>query len=228
MLIDDKGTIQSEKSFSTPDAPERGIFDVLERAANTLDTTVADILSQTQTFAHGTTVSTNALITRRGAKVGVLFTSGFEDTLAIGRGPIGRVGGLPQSQAMDFLHTEPPAPLVRPDMIKGIDERIDANGDILIPLNRNSALKTIRGLVAAGAESFAICFLWAFRNPRHEQQIAAIIKKLRPVYQLACHMRSPLAWVNSSARSPLLLTRILGLSQIHTFGTWIMAFHQKG
>ena len=180
VLIDDKGTIQSEKSFSTPDAPERGIFDVLERAANTLDTTVADILSQTQTFAHGTTVSTNALITRRGAKVGVLFTSGFEDTLAIGRGPIGRVGGLPQSQAMDFLHTEPPAPLVSPDMIKGIDERIDANGDILIPLNRNSALKTIRGLVAAGAESFAICLLWAFRNPRHEQQIAAIIQEIAP------------------------------------------------
>ena len=72
---------------------------MLERAANTLDTTVADILSQTQTFAHGTTVSTNALITRRGAKVGVLFTSGFEDTLAIGRGrSIGRVGGLPQSR----------------------------------------------------------------------------------------------------------------------------------
>ena len=67
---------------------------------------------ETERFAHGTTVSTNALIQRRGARVGLITTGGFEDTLIIARGPVGRAGGLPQSKAMDFLHTEPPPPLV--------------------------------------------------------------------------------------------------------------------
>ena len=102
-MIDEDGVIRINKVLSTPKAPEQGVFDVLSRAATALNTSVPEILSQTGVFAHGTTVSTNALITRRGAKVGVLFTAGFEDTLAIGRGPIGRVGGLPQSRAMDFL-----------------------------------------------------------------------------------------------------------------------------
>ena len=86
-MIGEDGVIRTDKAFSTPDAPERGIFDVLGRAATSLNTSVSDILSRTGIFAHGTTVSTNALITRRGARVGVLFTAGFEDTLAIGRGP---------------------------------------------------------------------------------------------------------------------------------------------
>ena len=103
VLIDADGIVRTEKSFSTPQSRERGVFDVLERAARTLNTSVSDILSHTDIFAHGTTASTNALIERRGARVGVLFTAGFEDTLGIARGPIGRVGGLPQSQAMDFI-----------------------------------------------------------------------------------------------------------------------------
>ena len=108
VLIDEDGTIRTEKAFSTPEARERGVFDVLSRAATALNTSVDDILARTDIFAHGTTASTNALIQRRGARVGVLFTAGFEDTLAIARGPIGRVGGLPQQMAMDFVHTEPP------------------------------------------------------------------------------------------------------------------------
>ncbi|MGB0630928.1 MAG: hydantoinase/oxoprolinase family protein [Alphaproteobacteria bacterium] len=180
VMIGDDGVIRTDKAFSTPDAPERGIFDVLGRAATALNTSVSDILAHTGIFAHGTTVSTNALITRRGAKVGVLFTAGFEDTLAIGRGPIGRVGGLPQSQAMDFLHTEPPAPLVPRDMVRGVPERIDAGGRVVVPLDRAAARTAIEELMDAGAESLAICLLWAFRNPEHEQQVAALIQEIAP------------------------------------------------
>ncbi|MEE2997561.1 MAG: hydantoinase/oxoprolinase family protein [Pseudomonadota bacterium] len=180
VMIGDDGVIRTDKAFSTPDAPERGVFNVLGRAAAALNTSVPDILSRTGIFAHGTTVSTNALITRRGAKVGVLFTSGFEDTLAIGRGPIGRVGGLPQTQAMDFLHTEPPTPLVPQDMIRGVCERIDAAGKMVIPLDVITARLAIQELVDAGAESLAICLLWAFRNPDHEEQVAALSQEIAP------------------------------------------------
>lgn len=180
VMIDENGSIHFDKAFSTPDAPERGVFDVLGRAATAMNTSVPDILSRTGVFAHGTTVSTNALITRRGAKVGVLFTAGFEDTLAIGRGPIGRVGGLPQSQAMDFLHTEPPPPLVSRNMIRGVSERMDAQGAPVFPLDRKQARTAIGELIDQGAESIAVCLLWAFRNPEHEQQIASLIRETAP------------------------------------------------
>ncbi|PPR10246.1 MAG: Acetophenone carboxylase gamma subunit [Alphaproteobacteria bacterium MarineAlpha11_Bin1] len=176
VVIDDSGFIRTDKAFSTPDAPERGIFDVLDQASAALNTSISEMLTRTDTFSHGTTVSTNALITRKGAKVGVLFTSGFEDTLAIGRGPIGRVGGLPQSRAMDFLHTEPPPPLVPSEMIRGICERMDAKGKIVIPLDKDSVRNAVGELLDKGAESFAVCLLWAFQNPRHEQQIGSLIQ----------------------------------------------------
>src|SRR4051794_33195115 len=121
--IDNAGRLRFEKAFSTPQAPEKGIFDALDELAKGAQLDVRDLLAQTERFAHGTTVSTNALIQRRGARVGLIATTGFEDTLIIGRGPVGRAGGLPQSKAMDFLHTEPPPPLVPKSMIRGVSER---------------------------------------------------------------------------------------------------------
>ncbi|MFT5487218.1 MAG: N-methylhydantoinase A [Paracoccaceae bacterium] len=180
VLIDTDGIVRTEKSFSTPQSRERGVFDVLERAARTLNTSVSDILSHTDIFAHGTTASTNALIERRGARVGVLFTAGFEDTLAIARGPVGRVGGLPQSQAMDFIHTEPPAPIVPPDMVRGVVERIGSDGCIVTPLNEAALRQSIGDLIALGAESLAVCLLWAFRNPEHEERVATICAEVTP------------------------------------------------
>lgn len=180
VVIDTDGIVRTEKSFSTPDSRERGVFDVLERAARTLNTSVSDILSRTDIFAHGTTASTNALIQRRGARVGVLFTAGFEDTLAIARGPVGRVGGLPQSQAMDFIHTEPPEPIVPPDMVRGVVERIGSDGRIVTPLNETALRNSIGGLLAHGAESLAVCLLWAFRNTEHEERIAIICEEVAP------------------------------------------------
>ena len=93
--IDSDGQLKFEKSFSTPSAPEDAVFDVLRLLADGEATGLGDILSDTVRFGHGTTVSTNALIQRRGARVGLITTRGFEDTLIIARGPIGRAGGLP-------------------------------------------------------------------------------------------------------------------------------------
>lgn len=180
VLIDADGVVRTEKAFSTPGAPERGIFDVLGRAAGALNTSVADILARTDIFAHGTTVSTNALIQRKGARVGVLFTAGFEDTLAIGRGPIGRVGGLPQARAMDFLHTEPPAPLVPRRMVRGVYERIGSDGAVVTPLDIAAAGTAIGALLADGMESLAVCLLWSFRNAEHERRIAELAQTLAP------------------------------------------------
>ena len=178
--IDGQGRLRFDKAFSTPKAPEQGILNALAALAQSTGIDVGTLLAETERFAHGTTVSTNALIQRRGARVGLITTTGFEDTLIIARGPVGRAGGLPQSKAMDFLHTEPPPPLVPKTMVRGVTERVIADGTVLVALNEAEARDAIAALVAAGAESLAVCLLWSFRNPAHERRVREIAREVAP------------------------------------------------
>src|SRR6266568_2506654 len=144
--IDGDGRLRFEKAFSTPRAPEQGILDALAALAKVAGIDITQLLRETARFAHGTTVSTNALIERRGARVGLITTRGFEDTLIIARGPVGRAGGLPQSKAMDFLHTEPPPPLVPKRLIRGVTERVVADGNVLVRLDEEETRTAIADL----------------------------------------------------------------------------------
>ncbi len=93
--IDAEGRITFDKAFSTPREPAQGVLDAISQLARNQSETLQDVLRAAVKFAHGTTVCTNALIQRKGAKVGLLVTHGFDDTLVIGRGPVGRTVGLP-------------------------------------------------------------------------------------------------------------------------------------
>ncbi len=174
------GRISFDKAFSTPSAPEQGIVDVLERRAAARALPLERYLANSDRFAHGTTVSTNALIQRRGAVVGLFTTRGFEDTLEIARGPVGRTGGLPQSKAMAFLHTNPPPPLVPRRLVRGLGERVTATGEIIAPLDPDETENAIRALLEAGIESLAVCLLWAFHNPVHEQLVREVAQRIAP------------------------------------------------
>src|SRR6266568_6280826 len=178
--IDGDGRLRFEKAFSTPRAPEQGILDALAALAKVAGVDIRQLLGETARFAHGTTVSTNALIQRRGARVGLITTAGFEDTLIIGRGPVGRAGGLPQSKAMDFLHTEPPPPLVPKALVRGVSERIMNEGKVLARLDEDETRSAIAALIGAGIESLAVCLLWSFRNPIHERRVREIARSLAP------------------------------------------------
>ncbi len=178
--IDGAGRLDFEKSFSTPDAPEDAVLDVLRRLARRDATDLRGLLSDTVRFGHGTTVSTNALIQRRGARVGLITTAGFEDTLIIARGPVGRAGGLPQSLAMDFLHTEPPEPLVPKALTRGVGERVTASGEELCAVDPDQARRAITELLGLGIESLAVCLLWSFRDPAHEREIGRIAADVAP------------------------------------------------
>jgi N-methylhydantoinase A len=188
--IDGAGRLRFDKAFSTPAAPEQGILNALATLAKGAGLDIRRLLGETERFAHGTTVSTNALIQRRGARVGLITTRGFEDTLIIARGPVGRAGGLPQSKAMDFLHTEPPPPLVPKALIRGVSERIVASGKVLARLNEEETRAAIAALLVAGTESLAVCLLWSFRNPVHERRVREIARELAPdlPVSLACEI----------------------------------------
>jgi N-methylhydantoinase A len=114
-------------------------------------------------IVHGTTVGTNALLQRRGARTALVTTAGFEDVLVIGR------QARPELYNLNAIK---PDPLVSDGLRFGIRERVVANGEVLEPLT-DAEVERIRGAVEkSGAESVAICLLFSFLHPQHEQRIA--------------------------------------------------------
>src|SRR5213083_1464293 len=120
---------------------------------------------------HGTTVATNAILERRGARAGLLTTEGFRDLLEIGRLRLSRLYDL------DF---ERPAPLVPRRWRREIRERVNHRGEVVTPLDRDSAAAAIDRLLDEGVESIAVCFLHAYANPAHEAQVGAMIRERAP------------------------------------------------
>ena len=126
-------------------------------------------------LVHGTTLITNAIIERKGAKTGLITTKGFRDALEIGR-----------ERRYDIydISLENPEPLVPRFLRREVSERLDNTGQVLIPLDRAEALAEIRRLVADGVEAIAVCLLHSFRNPKHELLIQQLIVKEFP--RIAC------------------------------------------
>ncbi|MBM3570395.1 MAG: hydantoinase/oxoprolinase family protein, partial [Alphaproteobacteria bacterium] len=122
---------------------------------------------------HGTTLGLNALLQRKGARVGLIVTKGFRDVLNLGRQSRRELYAMPPRAATpDFLVAE--------TLRAEIDERIDAEGRVVTPLDDAEAARVIRRLVADGAEALAIGLLFAFRNPIHEHRLAAIAAGMFP------------------------------------------------
>ena len=116
-------------------------------------------------------MATNAILERRGARAGLLTTEGFRDLLEIGRLRLSRLYDL------DF---ERPAPLVPRRWRREIRERMNHRGEVVTPLDRESAAAAIDRLLAEGVESIAVCFLHAYANPAHEAQVGAMIRERAP------------------------------------------------
>ncbi len=179
VIFDADGNLSIGKSPTTPDDPAVGILAAVEAAAVRAGLGLRAVLARTSIFLNGTTVTTNAMIQRTGAKTGLITTRGFEDTLIIGR-VRSRWVGLDEAALADFKNVERPAPVVPTALIRGVSERIDCFGKVIVPLDLAEAEKAIDELVGAGIESLAVCTLWSFRNPEHEAAIADIARRKYP------------------------------------------------
>jgi N-methylhydantoinase A len=162
-----RGEILIEKVASTPKNPALG---VLEGVGRFLAKGIAP--SQIDFFAHGTTITTNALLEMRGAKVGLLITKGYRAVQEI------------QSQArdgnlFDYFYVKP-IPIAPQSLTKEIPERSDYAGNALVPLDRDAVRQAARELKAAGVESIAVCYLFAFMHPAHERETRALILEEYP------------------------------------------------
>src|SRR3990167_6393656 len=126
---------------------------------------------------HGTTLATNALIERKGAKTALLTTAGFRDALEIRRE--GRYD-------MYDLFIDPPAPLVPSHLRREVPERLLADGSVLRPLDEAAARRVLLELAAEGIEALAVCLLHAYVNPAHERRVAELARELAPRIVVSC------------------------------------------
>src|ERR671915_561388 len=170
VVVDEEGTIVRAKSPSTPPDFERGVLGAVGEAAGRLGLPPADLLADTRLFAHGTTVATNILITRTGARTALLTTRGHEDAIIIGR-TVQKVAGLSEGEIVNVARLAKADPLVPRSAIHGVDERMDRHGSVVAPLGTEGLEELTATLRSQGAESIAICFLWSFLNPEHEREL---------------------------------------------------------
>ncbi len=192
IVIDKQGNVVIGKAETTPGKFEEGVLNAISDAGGKFGVGLKEMLDHTESFVQGTTVGTNILINRNGVKTGMITTAGFEDTTHIMRA-IGRIDGLSPEETRHAALVKKPDPICPKDLIKGVAERFDSQGNEVIPLNREEVLRATKELVAAGVESIAICFLWSHLHPRHELEAYDIITKAAPgVYVDMSHKVAPL------------------------------------
>src|SRR5262245_26371756 len=168
VLLDTKtGELLVEKVASTPRNPALG---VLEGVGKFIARGVAP--GEIGFFAHGTTITTNALLEMRGAKVGLLITKGYRAVQEIQNQA--RDGNL-----FDYFYAKPAA-IAPQSLTREIPERCDFAGQVLVRLDAEAVRRAARELEAAGVESIAVCYLFAFMNPAHEEETRALIRAQFP------------------------------------------------
>lgn len=169
--------IQSKVPSTHASSPAEGVIAGLRKLAE--DVPLQELLAQTEHFGHGTTIGTNLVVERRGARVGLVATAGHGDALLMMRGR-GRTAGVPKDKLLSVRDTDKPAPLVPREHVAEVIERVGKDGSVLVPLDEDQARQALRGLLAQDIEAVAVALLWAFRNPAHERRIRELIYEMRP------------------------------------------------
>ena len=169
MVDDRRGEIYSVKTLTTPGDLSEGVCRGIEKILSLSQMSMDEL----DYIAHGATTGTNALIERKGAKTGLICTEGFRDVLEIGR--IMR----PEEGLYDFSVDLPP-PLVPRYLRREVRERIESQGNVLVPLDEDSARECARFLKREGVSSIAISLLFSYVNPIHERRVREICREVFP------------------------------------------------
>ena len=167
VVADGRTGIHTLKVLSTPDDYSRGILDGVAQMVG------AEVLrpAEVDRMVHAFTVATNALLTRTGARVGLITTLGFRDVLEIGR------LRMPQLYNMDW---DKPVPLVRRSLRLEVRERMSALGEVVEPLQEEDVATAVDALLAAGVDSIAVCLLHSYVNAAHERRVVELVRARAP------------------------------------------------
>ncbi len=159
--------VANEKVLTTPEDPAKSIMDAL----SFLSDRIAPEAEGLDLVIHATTLVTNTIIQRSGAKTGFLTTQGFKDLLEIGR---------ERRADLYDIFIEKPSPLVPRHLTKEVQERISNEGQVVFPLDEQNLSLAVKQLLAENVESIGVCFLHSYRNPEHEKRAAELIRKIAP------------------------------------------------
>jgi N-methylhydantoinase A len=171
VAVDDFGQATLAKVPSTPDDPSIGVLDGLKLLADTLGLDLAALLMQTERIVHGTTVATNALLERKGARVGLLTTEGHRDIIEMRE-------GLKDDRYN--LRLPPPEQLVPRKLRLGVSERLRADGRVETSLDSASLDRELAVLRQENVEAVAVCYLHAYRDPSHERATREAVERALP------------------------------------------------
>ena len=166
-IDEEDGRVWIDKVLTTSEDPSRGFILCVQRLTKRLGLSGEDLLR----IVHASTVATNALLERKGAKAGFLVTEGFRDLLEIGR---------QIRYELYNLQTDKPRPLISRDRSIEIPERLNYQGEIVAPLDESTVMAAMEKLREEDVQSIAICFLHSYKNPAHEQRAAEVIRKHYP------------------------------------------------
>jgi len=171
VAVDDLGKTTLAKVPSTPANPSIGVLDGLQLLADALGHERGALLAETDRIVHGTTVATNALIERRGAKVGLLTTEGHRDVIEMRE-------GLKDDRYN--LRLPPPEQLVPRKLRLGVRERLRADGRIETPLDDASLERAIAVLAREMVDAVAVCYLHSWHDPAHERATREAVQRALP------------------------------------------------
>jgi len=193
VVVEADGTVTQWKEDSTPDDPLAAIDKGLNALAEQKGLTLAQFVGQIDRFVHGSTIATNALITRRGGPVGLICTKGFRDVLYFRDGF--------KWDRWD-IHLEHPKDLVDRYLRIGVEERMNHLGEVVTPLDESDVADAVDRFREAGVKAVAISLLWSVANPEHEDRIAELVAEQLPdVYVLKSHdvLNETKEWQRTSA-----------------------------
>lgn len=168
LVSDETGNTEVFKVLSTPKDPSAGVYNGLQEIAAAKGLSLPELLESVEIIVHGTTITTNTVLTGTGAKTGFVSTRGFRDNLNMRR-------GLKEDQYETKYGS--PAPLVPRKLIKVVEERIDCEGNELVPVNVEDVKGCIDVFRRQGAEAVAVSFLFSFFNPAHEKLVGKMLEE---------------------------------------------------
>lgn len=184
VVLDEQGFLVVGKALSTPRDFSIGALDAVRDAAQNLGFSSEDeLIKAARFFFHACTIGDNTLITRSGAKTGLITTRGFGDAILMMRGLTAE--GLTEEEAAHASALTKPDPIVPKTLIEEMTERVDYKGTVLIPLKADDIEKAVESLLSKGVESAAVCLLWSIANGSHEKMVAELLKTKHPSLYLS-------------------------------------------
>jgi N-methylhydantoinase A/oxoprolinase/acetone carboxylase beta subunit len=164
------------KARTTPFDLSQGMSRAIDDAAVHLGLSKEELLSRAEILRYSTTLAMNKLIERKGPRLGLIMTQGFEDTVLVGRASQWS-DGIPFKAQRNIAGADKPTPIIPKHLTVGVKERIDYRGEVLRPLDEDHFLTQLDALVDAGVRGFVVSLLWSFMNPVHEERIRELIER---------------------------------------------------